>query len=302
MAVAHRRRAALPRARYAADARQREDAHRHAELRERISDRGNHAQTFRRDGLSARRSGLPVVLSGRFVRVHPGRGQAGPGRRLQRSDHRRQLRRHQGRLAHRQRHHDLRHGERRSRPGTGRPRGSARAGCRPDRRLLAARDHRLRPAWSRQGQGRQVSSPAARLHRRGSEGGLLRPAGDDEQLQHHGSAAWWRTTTRGRRNLIKKHAGLSVEPARQPQSRTRSSRCRAKDRNDSARRHRILGTALRVHQQQPRSRARPLLHGHAQAAGHRERQGVQAGCAATRHPRGRREGWPPDGANAPLPC
>ena len=45
---------------------------------------------------------------------------------------------------------------------------------------------------------------------------------------------------------------------------------------------------VHVHQQQPRSRARPVLHGHAQAAGHRERQAVQARRAATRHPRGSR--------------
>ena len=165
----------------------REDAHRHAELRARATRPRRPRESF----------------TTRWTSSAPFRPSCGPfrpfrsnrsglalkrdlGADLQRSGHRRQLRRPQGRLAHGQRHHDLRHGERRSQPGTGRPRGPGRAGCRPDRRLLAARDHRLRPARSRQGQGRQVSSPAARLHRRGSQGGLLRPAGHDEQLQRHG--------------------------------------------------------------------------------------------------------------------
>ena len=71
---------------------------------------------------------------------------------------------------------------------------------RPDRRLLAARDHRRRPARSRRRQGRQVSSPAARLQGRGSEGGLPRPAGDDEQLQRHGPRHRqnWTTTSPAR--------------------------------------------------------------------------------------------------------
>ena len=103
-------------------------------------------------------------------------------------------------------------------------------------------------------------------------------------------------------NLIK---GMRVYPWSQrdnPKAEQGRLHVGPEDVDDSARRHRILGTAVHVHQQQPCSRARPLLHGHAQAAGNREGQGVQAGCAATRHPRGRRQGWPPDGANAPVPC
>ena len=136
----------------------------------------------------ARRAGLPVGLSGRFVRVDPGRRQAGPRRRLQRYGHRRQVRRPQGRLAHGQRHHDLRlmnvdlgksgRSSSRSRPGR-------IVGLIDD--FWQRVDHRRRPARSRRGQGRQVSAPAARLQGRGSEGGLPCPAGHDEQLQHHGS-------------------------------------------------------------------------------------------------------------------
>ena len=48
------------------------------------------------------------------------------------------------------------------------------------------------------------------------------------------------------------------------------------DRHDSPGRHGVLGAARHGHRQQPRSRARPLLHGHAQAAGHREGQAVPA--------------------------
>ena len=60
-------------------------------------------------------------------------------------------------------------------------------------------------------------------------------------------------------NLIKKLAGLSVEPARQPQGEQGRLHVGQDVRYDSARRHRILGAALRVHQQQPCSRARPFL-------------------------------------------
>ena len=55
--------------------------------------------------------------------------QAGPGRRLQRSDHCRQLRRSQGPLAHGERHHDLRAW--RTSISASRDRSSSR--CRPER-------------------------------------------------------------------------------------------------------------------------------------------------------------------------
>jgi hypothetical protein len=42
----------------------------------------------------------------------------------------------------------------------------------------------------------------------------------------------------------------------------------------------VLGASFGSHQQQPRSGARPVLHGHAQTAGHREGQTVSARCAA----------------------
>ena len=50
----------------------------------------------------------------------------------------------------------------------------------------------------------------------------------------------------------------------------------AADRHDSPGRHGVLGATRHGHRQQPRARARPLLHGHAQAAGHREGQAVPA--------------------------
>ena len=74
----------------------------------------------------------------------------------------------------------------------------------PYRRLLAARGHRRRPARPRWGQGRQVSSPAARLHRRGSQGRLPRPAGHDEQLQLYDPRPRGEQRHRRRRQLIKK--------------------------------------------------------------------------------------------------
>ena len=103
-------------------------------------------------------------------------------------------------------------------------------------------------------------------------------------------------------NLIK---GMRVYPYSErnnPKAEQGHLHVRPEDGNDSAGRHRILGAAIHVHQQQPGSRARPLLHGHAQAAGHREGQAVQARRAATRHPRGRGEGRRRDGANAAVRC
>ena len=58
------------------DARQRRRRASAAELRAGFPDRRDQAQGLRRDRLPARRAGLPVGLSGRFVRIHPGRGQA----------------------------------------------------------------------------------------------------------------------------------------------------------------------------------------------------------------------------------
>ena len=50
----------------------------------------------------------------------------------------------------------------------------------------------------------------------------------------------------------------------------------AADRHDSTGRHRVLGATGHGHRQQPRARARPVLHGHAEAAGHREGPAVRA--------------------------
>ena len=58
-------------------------------------------------------------------------------------------------------------------------------------------------------------------------------------------------------------------------------------RHAAAARHGLLGAALGVHQQQPGSGARPLLHGHVEAFGDREGQAVQARRAPASNPRGR---------------
>ena len=70
----------------------------------------------------------------------------------------------------------------------------------------------------------------------------------------------------------------------------------------ATRRPRILGAALRLHQQQPGPGARPLLHGHAQAPGDREGQAVQAGRAAARDPGGGCPDRRCDGADDALRC
>ena len=53
------------------------------------------------------------------------------------------------------------------------------------------------------------------------------------------------------------------------------------DRHDPPGRHRVLGASRHGHRQQPGSRARPLLHGHAQAAGHREGKPFQPDARQT---------------------
>ena len=70
--------------------------------------------------------------------------------------------------------------------------------------------------------------------------------------------------------------GLPVERARRPQAEQVRLDLGQADQHDSPRRHRVLGATGLGHRQQSRSRARPLLHGHAQAARHREGQAVPA--------------------------
>ena len=82
---------------------------------------------------------------------------------------------------------------------------------------------------------------------------------------------------RGRRRRARpERQGLSVERARRPQAEQVRLDLGQADRHDAPGRHGVLGATGHGHQQQSRPRARPLLHGHAQAAGHRERQAVQA--------------------------
>ena len=81
-------------------------------------------------------------------------------------------------------------------------------------------------------------------------------------------------------------SGLSVERTQQPEGDDLHVVLRQEDRHAPARGPRILGAPVQRHQQQPGSRARPFLHGDAQAARHREGQAVQPRRAATRHPRG----------------
>ncbi len=69
---------------------------------------------------------------------------------------------------------------------------------------------------------------------------------------------------------------LPVERARRSQAEQVRLDFGKADRHYSPGGHRVLDATRHGHRQQPGSRTRPLLHGHAQAAGHREGQAVPA--------------------------
>ena len=78
-----------------------------------------------------------------------------------------------------------------------------------------------------------------------------------------------------RRGARPQDADLPVERTQQSQAEQVRLHVGQGDRHAAAGRPRILGAPLGLHQQQPGPGARPLLHGDAQAAGHREGQAVQ---------------------------
>jgi hypothetical protein len=216
-----------------------------------------------------------TTVSRRVVRVHPGHAQAGLGHRLQRDGHCRQLRRPRVGLAHRQRHDDLRRHQHRRRPRASGDRDSTRSHRRLVGRLLAALAGRRRPARARRGQGRQVPLAATGLRRRGSVR-LLRGSGNDAQPQPVGARHHRRQRCARRRRVHSQRQGLPVERARRSQAEQVRLDLRCADRHDSPGWHGVLGATGHRHRQQPCPGARPLLYGHAQAAGHREGSGVQA--------------------------
>ena len=75
---------------------------------------------------------------------------------------------------------------------------------------------------------------------------------------------------------VRQDEGLSVERARQPHAEQIRLDLGQADRHDPPWRHGVLGATRLGHQQQPRPGTRSVLHGHGQAAGHREGQAVRA--------------------------
>ena len=256
--------------------RQRRIAPRHVAVRVGLPNARDDAEAVRRDGLPARCAVLPVGVSGRLLRVHPGRGQARPRHGLQRLGDCRQLRRSPVGLAHGERHDDLRLRQHRPEPGAGRGRDPAGGHRGPTGRLLAALALRCRPARARCGQRWEVPAAAARLRRRGPFVRLLHTSGNDEQPQSLGPRHHRRQRRARCRGTDPERQGLPVERARRPPAEQVRLDLRQADRHDSPGGHGVLGATRHRHRQQPRSRTRPLLHGHAQAAGHREGQALPA--------------------------
>ena len=253
-------------------------APRHAALRAGLPDAGDVAEALRRDGLPARRAGLPVGLSRGVVRVDPGHRQAGPGHGLQRPGHRRQLRR--PRVASG------------SRPTTRRSTPSSTSTS-PDGPVVieippGAIVGLLDDFWQRSladvglpgpdgRQRRQVPPAAARLRRRGSSSGyhVLQATMHNHNLLVRGIIVD-NDVRRRRRARSARSRSIPWSERDEPDAEQVRLDLGQADRHDSSGRHRVLGATGHGHRQQPGAGARPVLHGHAQAARHREGQAVPA--------------------------
>ena len=238
---------------------------------------GDVAEALRRDGLPARGAGLPVGLPRSVVRIDSGHGQAGPGHGLQRFRDRRQLRRPEVWLADRERHDDLRLRQHRSDRRAGRDRDPTRSHRRPAGRLLAALADRCRPARARRGEGWHVPARC----RPTTTARFPRPATTS-------------FTPRCTTTIFWSAGSSSTTTSADAVERIRKARVYPWSERDDPTPNKFVSISGALidttppggieywarlacgHRQQPRAGARPLLHGDAQAAGHREGQAVRA--------------------------